>query len=67
MRFSQHANPRATETIATVMPAPVDLALFAGAEVSSCSSRTLLLSYDVVMELGVDLFPGGKSGTTTIQ
>mmetsp|Transcript_6419 Transcript_6419/g.9372 ORF Transcript_6419/g.9372 Transcript_6419/m.9372 type:complete len:284 (+) Transcript_6419:356-1207(+) len=56
IRFSQHAKPRATEHIATVIPEPADLTLFALGVFSSFSSLESL-----------ERFCGSKSGVTTIQ
>mmetsp|Transcript_30282 Transcript_30282/g.39071 ORF Transcript_30282/g.39071 Transcript_30282/m.39071 type:complete len:346 (+) Transcript_30282:128-1165(+) len=55
-RFSQHAKPRATEHIATVMPDPVDRKLFV---LGVFSPFPLLASFE--------RFCGSKSGVTTIQ
>mmetsp|Transcript_11419 Transcript_11419/g.17429 ORF Transcript_11419/g.17429 Transcript_11419/m.17429 type:complete len:284 (+) Transcript_11419:622-1473(+) len=55
-RFSQHAKPRATEHIATVIPEPVDLTLFV---LGVFSSFSLLVSFE--------RFCGSMSGVTTIQ
>mmetsp|Transcript_13978 Transcript_13978/g.29897 ORF Transcript_13978/g.29897 Transcript_13978/m.29897 type:complete len:95 (+) Transcript_13978:432-716(+) len=61
IKFSQQANPSATDTIATVIPAPVDLALFAEFPPPTAA----VPSSFPFLDDGADL-PGSKSGVTTI-